>query len=653
MKKVLIFICIFSFTLLFVSNIKIKAEDIAFDDTLVEAGGGSYQVTDRTNYETIDYGIKYTRDIAVSKSLNQIGGKKEFDPQVVNLLEVPTSSVMKVVNWTYSTANRWSLQTLTNLAEDFENNNPGWLVIAGINGDFFDISATKALPRQTTGAAVNNGEVVRAVSSGRQVGFTNNGTANSLIGGKNLQFTDYHTLSIYNENEEIIKEFKVDKFNQQPTGDEISVYFSYYVLEGETRKTITNTVPATNSYLIKSQERGYATEPTKLYGKGVIDSVNEELALEIGQFAVVTANEDVQNYLGNGVKVRVQQDIIGDYAECDNISGCGVQLVIDGGYNSATDGMSDYRHPRTVIGRKADGTIVLGTVDGRQEANNMYGMTYEELSAMMMYYGCEEAFNLDGGGSTTMIIRNNNGGFDVMNTPSDGGQRNDANAILVVVPEMKLYLNKVTDSTVDFTYLAKSKDISISNVEVTIKSDDFSETRKIDSEQYQWEGLKSNTNYELIYSYDMEYNGNIIRNTSHPMTFSTGHDRPTVTNFSYKETETHYVFEYEINDPGNCITFARIKYDRTSVMINKSSTSLYLDKSKVNVAEFTIIITYNVGAVPNSNSEDMYTVELKVEEPTPEPTPPAKIGCTNQTVVILAVTITASTLFALVLKKKY
>ena len=226
MKKILIFICIFSFTLLFVSNTKIKAEDIAFDDTLVEAGGGAYQVMDRTNYETIDYGVKYTRDIAVSKSLNQIGGKKEFDPQVVNLLEVPTSSVMKVVNWTYSTSNRWSLQTLTNLAEDFENNNPGWSVIAGINGDFFDISATKALPRQTTGAAVNNGEVVRAVSSGRQVGFTNNGTTNSLIGGKNLQFTDYHTLSVYDENEEIIKEFKVDKFNQQPTGEEISVYFS-------------------------------------------------------------------------------------------------------------------------------------------------------------------------------------------------------------------------------------------------------------------------------------------------------------------------------------------------------------------------------------------------------------------------------------------
>ena len=653
MKKILIFICIFSFTLLFVSNTKIKAEDIAFDDTLVEAGGGAYQVMDRTNYETIDYGVKYTRDIAVSKSLNQIGGKKEFDPQVVNLLEVPTSSVMKVVNWTYSTSNRWSLQTLTNLAEDFENNNPGWSVIAGINGDFFDISATKALPRQTTGAAVNNGEVVRAVSSGRQVGFTNNGTTNSLIGGKNLQFTDYHTLSVYDENEEIIKEFKVDKFNQQPTGEEIAVYFSYYVLEDETRKTITNTVPATNSYLIKSQERGYATEPTKLYGKGVIDSINEELALEIGQFAIVTANEDVQNYLGNGVKVRVQQDIIGDYAECDNVSGCGVQLVIDGGYNSATDGMSDYRHPRTVIGRKADGTIVLGTVDGRQEASNMYGMTYEELSAMMMYYGCEEAFNLDGGGSTTMIIRNNNGGFDVMNTPSDGGQRNDANAILVVVPEMKLYLNEVTDSTVDFTYLAKSKDISISNVEVTIKSDDFSETKKIDSEQFLWEGLKSNTNYELIYSYDMEYNGKVIRNTSNPLTFSTGTDRPTVTNYSYKETETHYVFEYKIEDPGNCITFARIKYDRTSVVINKSSTSLFLDKSKVNVAEFTIIITYNVGAVPNSNSEDMYKVELKVEEPAPEPTPPAKNGCANQTVVILVATITASTLFALALKKKY
>lgn len=658
MKKIFILVCLVILSIFAASNFNIKAEGIQFDDTLVQAGGGSYQVTERTNYETIDYGVQYTRDVAVSQSLNQISGKKQFDPQVINLLEVPTSSVMKVVNWTYSTSNRWSLQTLTNLAEDFENNNPGWVVIAGINGDFFDIKATKALPRQTTGAAVNNGEVVRAVSSGRQVGFTNDGTANSLIGGKNLQFTEYHTLSIYDENDDIIKQFRVDKFNQNPTGDEISVYFSYYVLEGDKRNTVTNTVPATNSYIVSQPDRGYATEPSKLYAKGIIDLLNQETALEIGQFAIVTENEELNSYLEAGVKVRIQQDVVGDYADCDNISGCGVQLVVDGGYNTATDGMSDYRHPRTVIGRKADGTIVLATVDGRQEALDMYGMTYEELSAMMMYYGCEEAFNLDGGGSTTMIIRNGNGGFDVMNSPSDGGQRNDANAILVVVPEMKLYVNEVTDTTIDFSYLAKSKDISISNVEVTIKGQNYNVTKKIDSEDFLWEDLIPSTDYELVYSYDMEYNGNIIRNNSNPVKFSTGSNRPTVTDYYYEETDTHYVFSFNIDDPYNTITYARLKYDRTSAVVDKNSKILFIQKSKVKEAGFTLIITYNVGASPNSNSEDSYVIELKVEEqqpsnpPQPEPDEPKKSGCGSSSANVVIASINAAALLALAFRKR-
>ena len=658
MKKIFILVCLVILSIFAASNFNIKAEGIQFDDTLVQAGGGSYQVTERTNYETIDYGVQYTRDVAVSQSLNQISGKKQFDPQVINLLEVPTSSVMKVVNWTYSTSNRWSLQTLTNLAEDFENNNPGWVVIAGINGDFFDINATKALPRQTTGAAVNNGEVVRAVSSGRQVGFTNDGTANSLIGGKNLQFTEYHTLSIYDENDDIITQFKVDKFNQNPTGEEISVYFSYYVLEGDKRNTVTNTVPATNSYIVSQPERGYATEPSKLYAKGIIDLLNQETALEIGQFAIVTENEELNSYLEAGVKVRIQQDVVGDYADCDNISGCGVQLVVDGGYNTATDGMSDYRHPRTVIGRKADGTIVLATVDGRQEAKDMYGMTYEELSAMMMYYGCEEAFNLDGGGSTTMIIRNGNGGFDVMNSPSDGGQRNDANAILVVVPEMKLYVNEVTDTTIDFSYLAKSKDISISNVEVTIKGQNYNVTKKIDSEEFLWEDLIPSTDYELVYSYDMEYNGNIIRNNSNPVKFSTGSNRPTVTDYYYEETDTHYVFSFNIDDPYNTITYARLKYDRTSAVVDKNSKVLFIPKSKVKEASFTLIITYNVGATPNSNSEDSYVIELKVEEqqpsnpPQPVPDEPKKSGCGSSSANVVIASINAAALLALAFRKR-
>lgn len=304
MKKIFIITFVFSIMLLFTNTLFLNAEN-TFDDTLYSAGDAQYQVTERLTDEIVDYGVRYINDTAVSKSTTQIGGKNSLDPQVVNLLEVPTSSVMKVVNWTYSSSSGWSTQTLTSLARDFEFNNPGWVVLAGVNGDFFDIGSNGALPKQTTGAAVNNGEVVRAVSSGRQVGFTNDGTTNSLIGGKDLQFTEKHYLTIYDDEQNEIKSFEIDLFNEAPSGDQVSLYFSYYYLSDGKRETHTNTTPDANSYIVENQERGYATSSSKMYGKGMVSASNQAIELRIGQFAIVTENEEVQDLLNNMPVIRV------------------------------------------------------------------------------------------------------------------------------------------------------------------------------------------------------------------------------------------------------------------------------------------------------------------------------------------------------------
>lgn len=643
MKKIFIITFVFTIMLLFSNTLFLNAEN-DFDDTLYSAGNAQYQVTERLKDEIVDYGVRYINDTAVSKSTTQISGKNTLDPQVVNLLEVPTSSVMKVVNWTYSSPSGWSTQTLTSLAQDFEYNNPGWVVLAGVNGDFFDINSKGALPKQTTGAAVNNGEVVRAVSSGRQVGFTNDGTTNSLIGGKDLQFTEEHYLTIYDDKKNEIKSFEIDLFNEVPSGDQISLYFSYYYLSDEKRETHTNTTPNENSYIVENQERGYATSSSKMYGKGKVSTSKQAIELRIGQFAIVTENEEVQALLDNMPVIRVQQNIVGDYANCDNISGCGAQLVLNGEHQAASDGMSHYRHPRTVIGKKSDGSIVLVTVDGRQESRNMYGMTYDELSTMMMYYGVEEAYNLDGGGSTTMIIRDGKGGFDVKNSPSDGGERHDANAILVVVPEMKLYIDKVNDNAVEFSYLSKCKDINISNVEVTIESENYKEVKKIETDTYVWEGLSPKNEYTLTYSYDLTYGDSKIRNTSKPLTFSTGKARPTLTNYSYSETDTHYIFKYTINDSDNCLTFARLRYDKKSITLDANGNVCYLEKSLVTNLEFKIVLVYNVEAFPSSSDEETYIIELEVEEPVEK-------KCGKKNIEVLLTTLTAVS-FMFILKKK-
>jgi len=79
-------------------------------------------------------------------------------------------------------------------------------------------------------------------------------------------------------------------------------------------------------------------------------------------------------------------------------------LVRDGRpvYLSARDGFTRSRHPRTIAGKTADGTVLLVTVDGRQPCCSI-GMTLPEAADFMIALGAVEAVNLDGGGSTTFV----------------------------------------------------------------------------------------------------------------------------------------------------------------------------------------------------------------------------------------------------------
>lgn len=99
-----------------------------------------------------------------------------------------------------------------------------------------------------------------------------------------------------------------------------------------------------------------------------------------------------------------------------------------------TAGFNRLRHPRTCLGIKPNGRVILLTVDGRNE--NSAGMSLFELTKLMRWLGCTSAINFDGGGSTTLWV---NGMPDdgVVNYPTDnkkwdhGGQRKVANVILV------------------------------------------------------------------------------------------------------------------------------------------------------------------------------------------------------------------------------
>lgn len=100
---------------------------------------------------------------------------------------------------------------------------------------------------------------------------------------------------------------------------------------------------------------------------------------------------------------RMQLTVHAPDAEANAVGGYPV-LVEDGRpvYLSANNGFTRSRHPRTIAGRTADGTILLVTVDGRQPCCSI-GMTLPEAADLMVALGAVEAVNLDGGGSTTFV----------------------------------------------------------------------------------------------------------------------------------------------------------------------------------------------------------------------------------------------------------
>jgi hypothetical protein len=81
------------------------------------------------------------------------------------------------------------------------------------------------------------------------------------------------------------------------------------------------------------------------------------------------------------------------------------------------------RQPRTLVGVRSDGTLLLVTVDGRRRGWSV-GVTLTEAARVMRSLGARDALNLDGGGSTAMAVRRR-----AVNRPSDGFERSVSDGV--------------------------------------------------------------------------------------------------------------------------------------------------------------------------------------------------------------------------------
>lgn len=99
-------------------------------------------------------------------------------------------------------------------------------------------------------------------------------------------------------------------------------------------------------------------------------------------------------------------------------------LIVDGKPYISENSLGGM-NPRTAIGQRKDGSIILLTIDGRQGLK--LGATLKDVQNIMIKLEAVNAMCLDGGGSTTMYYNN-----EVINNPSSiTGERAIPNIVYV------------------------------------------------------------------------------------------------------------------------------------------------------------------------------------------------------------------------------
>ena len=102
----------------------------------------------------------------------------------------------------------------------------------------------------------------------------------------------------------------------------------------------------------------------------------------------------------------------------------GPALIVNGEPVSVK-GQSSGLNPRTAIGQRADGAVLMLVIDGRQASS--LGATYSDMIGILLDYGAVNAINMDGGSSSLMYYK----GEYLNNGVSLTGSRNMPTAFIV------------------------------------------------------------------------------------------------------------------------------------------------------------------------------------------------------------------------------
>lgn len=197
-------------------------------------------------------------------------------------------------------------------------------------------------------------------------------------------------------------------------------------LQGLNRARIANDFVLYNEHFGTSTKTNqWGTEVKVKNGKVIALSNKGNMTIEPGTY-VLSAHGNSKAFLAGlkiGDKIALTESLSNNRADQMKTVVTGGPLLIENGMINVRvreeripNDIAIGRAPRTALGLKSDGTLMLFVVDGRSE--NSVGMTLNELAQYMLKLGAFDAVNFDGGGSSEMCIKGK-----IANNPSDGRER--------------------------------------------------------------------------------------------------------------------------------------------------------------------------------------------------------------------------------------
>ena len=316
-----------------------------------------------------------------------------------------------------STENQTALSgksTIINQATYYEVDNPDVKVLAAANADFFGDKPVNAFVKD--GVIVKNAHNDNGVYDYTNLSSDVPASMPMLFGvsGETAQIAPI----IKSENKkDVIKSqlyYEVTLTNKEGTkvvsnNVVLNIYAGSSNKLNYVYKTERDVTAAKNTTVLKLKRHNEVN--TRLHGEIVeittMTASTKFRADEEYYYAILPKNSDISGYS------------IGDYISCnvtsldntwryyDTIIGCRQALVIDGQIPDTvkkenTNGAQSTNIPRTAIGVKPDGKVVLFSVEalryGRTSSSDSdpYGLSLPELADFMRYYGVYSGANFDG-----------------------------------------------------------------------------------------------------------------------------------------------------------------------------------------------------------------------------------------------------------------